>query len=63
MTGTAVEPGMLGSKHPDVAMGVNNLALYLADRGKDDEAESLHREALALIEGRTARRGAVPPSE
>ncbi len=38
----------MGDQHPDVAISMNNLAGVLADEGKYEEAEKMHRDALAL---------------
>src|SRR5437762_2777222 len=37
-----------GDDHPDVAVGLNNLAALLQSQGKLAEAEALHRQALEL---------------
>ncbi len=36
--------------HPDVALGLNNLALLFYDQGKYTEAEPLYQRALAILE-------------
>ena len=40
---------VLGEEHPDVAEGLNNVAVLLWDRGDYAGAESLFREALAMF--------------
>ena len=40
----------LGVEHPDTLTSMNNLALVLNDQGKYEEAEEMHRQALALYE-------------
>ena len=39
---------LLGTEHPHLAAGLNNLAELLKDKGDYAGAESLHREALAM---------------
>lgn len=39
---------MLGEDHPDTAHSANGLAWTLADLGRPNEAEPLHRRALAI---------------
>jgi tetratricopeptide (TPR) repeat protein len=41
---------MLGKEYPDTLTSINNLALVLSSQGKYDEAERIHRQALALRE-------------
>jgi hypothetical protein len=41
---------LLGSKHPDVAMTLNNLAVLGKSRGRYVEAEAMYRRALAIFE-------------
>jgi tetratricopeptide (TPR) repeat protein len=40
----------LGPDHPDVATGLNNLAVLYMAQGKYSEAEPLHKRALAIRE-------------
>ncbi len=40
----------LGPEHPQVAAGLNNLALLYKTQGKYTEAEPLYRRALAIVE-------------
>jgi tetratricopeptide (TPR) repeat protein len=44
----AMNRRLLGAKHPDIAVGLNNLAGAIADRGDLIGAESTYREALAM---------------
>ena len=39
---------MLGEEHPDVAVGMNNLASVLHDQNKLDEAAQLYQESIAI---------------
>ena len=41
---------MLGKEHPDTLTSMSNLAGVLQSQGKYDEAEMMHRQALALRE-------------
>ena len=41
---------ILGVEHPSTLTGMNNLALVLNQQGKYEEAEEMHRQALALRE-------------
>lgn len=40
---------MLGNEHPSTLTSINNLAEILKRQGKYEEAEEIHRQALALI--------------
>jgi Flp pilus assembly protein TadD len=40
----------LGKKHPETLASMSNLAGVLSSRGKYAEAETMHRETLALKE-------------
>jgi tetratricopeptide (TPR) repeat protein len=46
----AIREEVLGSKHPDTARSINNLAALYDDLGKYDEAEPLYERALAIRE-------------
>ena len=46
----AIWERVLGPEHPDVATGLNNLALLYDDQGKYAEAEPLYKRALAIWE-------------
>jgi tetratricopeptide (TPR) repeat protein len=46
----AVWEKVLAADHPDVATGLNNLALLYKDQGKYAEAEPLYKRALAIDE-------------
>jgi Flp pilus assembly protein TadD len=39
---------VLGKEHPSTLTSMSNLALVLDDRGKYEEAEQIHRQALEL---------------
>ena len=52
----AVKEKLLGAEHPDVAMTLNNLAVFYKSRQKLDEAAQLYRRALAIFEA------ALPPT-
>lgn len=39
---------LLGNEHPYVAVSLNNLGRIVSDQGKLEEAEGLHRHALAI---------------
>ena len=41
---------MLGKEHPDTLTSKNNLAEVLSSQGNYEEAEQIHRQALALRE-------------
>ncbi len=41
---------MLGKEHPSTLTSMNNLASVLSRQGKYDEAEEMHRQAMALKE-------------
>lgn len=41
---------MLGKEHPDTLGSMTNLAEVLSSQGKYEEAEKMHRQALALRE-------------
>jgi Tetratricopeptide repeat len=41
---------LLGLKHPDVAMNLNNLAVLSKARGRYVEAETMYRRALFIFE-------------
>ncbi len=50
MGGGALKETVLGKEHPDTLGSINNLAEVLSRQGKYDEAEEMHRQALALKE-------------
>ena len=41
---------LLGKEHPDTLGSMNNLAEVLSIQGNYEEAERIHRQALALME-------------
>ncbi len=41
---------LLGDKHPDVALSLNNLALLYDNQGRYEAAEPLYLEALKIFE-------------
>jgi hypothetical protein len=45
-----MKEALLGSKHPDVAMTLNNLAVLSKSRGRYVEAEAMYRRAIAIFE-------------
>ena len=46
----AVDEKILGPKHPNVALDLNNLASNYRERGKYEEAEALLKKALKILE-------------
>ena len=45
-----IEQAVLGAHHPNLALGLNNLALLHYERGAYLEAQTLLRRALAIEE-------------
>ena len=41
---------VLGKEHPDTLTSMDNVALLLSSQGKYEEAEDIHRQALALVD-------------
>lgn len=46
-----IDENRFGAKHPNVALGLNNLAGIYRARGKYEEAEALLKQALKILEG------------
>jgi tetratricopeptide (TPR) repeat protein len=47
----AIDENRFGSEHPNVALGLNNLAGIYRERGKNEKAEALLKQALKILEG------------
>jgi tetratricopeptide (TPR) repeat protein len=45
-----IKEKLLGVEHPDVAMTLNNLAVFYKSQQKFEEAASFYRRALAIFE-------------
>ncbi|CAM9285208.1 unnamed protein product, partial [Ectocarpus sp. 13 AM-2016] len=46
----AIYEKVLGPEHPDVALSLNNLAVFLEGQGKYSEAEPLFEQSLTMRE-------------
>ncbi|HEY3033153.1 MAG TPA: tetratricopeptide repeat protein, partial [Streptosporangiaceae bacterium] len=46
----SIKTRVLGPEHPEVAAGLNNLAVSLHRQGRVDEAEQAYRAALSIFE-------------
>jgi hypothetical protein len=47
--GLAIKRALLGRRHPDVAITLNNLGTALQDAGRDREAIVVFEEAVAIL--------------
>ena len=57
----ALKEKLLGAEHPDVAMTLNNLAVFYKAGQRYAEAEPLYQRALAIFESETRIDGPHPP--
>lgn len=46
---------MLGKEHPHTLGSMNNLALVLSDKGKNEQAEKMYQRTLGLMKTALAR--------